>query len=252
MEKEEAKRVSTWKRDFWTFLTEETSAMLRWVSKLQLENVKATIYGDKPTIFTNNEGSNLCTAHPKLHRFSWSLPPSINNMHASRHYNARCFIAPNESSARNWRRWLPGSKTETASRMVTTSQCRSHRHSSWNTDTLSRNTRSGYATEQLPITWICTSRDARRTRHARGIWPAPDTTKDFFYLLELRRTPQWTSSYPLGLVSASKVWAYIITQWIWLEVSLRLWRFHENPCSFGCAVHKLLPLLLVNIVGLSP
>ena len=67
-----------------------------------------------------------------------------------------------------------------AYRTAATFQCRSHRHSSGNTDTLSRNARSGYATEQLPISCISTSRDASVTRHARGIWPAPDNTKDSF------------------------------------------------------------------------
>ena len=66
-----------------------------------------------------------------------------------------------------------------APKTATTSQCRSHRHSSENTDTGSRNTSLGIyrvVTHQLNL-YSC---DARRTQHARGIWSAPDNTKDFF------------------------------------------------------------------------
>ena len=57
-----------------------------------------------------------------------------------------------------------------------------------------------------PISRICTSRDARATRHARGIWPAPGNMSDFSISFGLRRCVQAVDTpSPAQMVLSSSI-----------------------------------------------
>ena len=85
------------------------------------------------------------TAHPKLHGFLWSLPPSINNMHAFKALQRQPFHRAKQKLHPVLTVVITRLQRRDGSQDGNHSRCRSHRHISGNTDTISRNNK----------VWVC-------------------------------------------------------------------------------------------------